>query len=190
MGRPMPVRQKILRLWRSGTCRFAPVAVNEQPVVSSVSIDRQTVLKGDLEHHDSPTLHHWYDKQNRYTTAEALMAFRGDALATAPRMFGSGLQRRMWLKHMYARMPFRHEIMFFYCLLAAGAWRAGRAGFIWARLRAEVHRMIDYKRLEMTWRGRGEDLPKAPRGAPHPGAIQAEQLSNTAVDAPKSQARY
>lgn len=179
MGRPMPVRQKILRLWRTGICRFPSVAVNEQPLVSG----RQAILSGDLEHHDSPTLHHWYDKQNRYTTAEALMAFRGEALSTEPRLLGDGLQRRMWLKQMYGRMPLRHQIMFLYCLLGAGGWRAGRAGFIWARLRAEVYRMIDYKRLEMTWHGRGGDLPRVLRGAPHAGAIQADQLGSSAARA-------
>ncbi len=33
MKRPMPVRQELLRVWRTGTCRFSDVLVNEQPSV-------------------------------------------------------------------------------------------------------------------------------------------------------------
>lgn len=145
MGTPMPVRQHILRIWRTGHCRFSDVLVNEHPIVEG----RIGHLAGDMEHHDSPDLHHWFDKQNRYTTAEAKSRFENRNLAAAPRIFGTALERRMWLKRAYRKIPFRHMLMFLYCLLWLGAWRSGRPGLIWSRLRANVFRMREDKLYEM-----------------------------------------
>lgn len=145
MGAAMPVKQRILRLWRTGTCKFSEVLVNEHPFVEG----KIGHLTGTLEHHDSPDLHHWFDKQNRYTTAEARAAFEGRALAATPRLLGTALERRMWLKRTYRHIPFRHLLMFLYCWLWLGAWRSGRPGLIWARLRATVFRMREDKLYEM-----------------------------------------
>ncbi|MEM7004589.1 MAG: glycosyltransferase family 2 protein [Pseudomonadota bacterium] len=145
MGKPMPVRQDVLRIWRTGECRFADVLVNEHPLVEG----RIGQLSGTLEHHDSPNLHHWFEKQNRYTTSEARTFFEGRALAATPKFLGSTLERRMWLKRAYRFVPFRHHLMFLYCWLWLGAWRSGRPGLIWARLRATVFRMREDKLYEM-----------------------------------------
>lgn len=145
MGAPMPVRQRILRVWKTGTCRFSDVLVNEHPMIEGTAAH----LDGDMEHHDSPDLHHWFAKQNRYTTAEAKAAFEGRSLAAKPNLFGNALERRMWLKRAYRHIPFRHALMFLYCWLGLGAWRAGRPGFIWSRSRATVFRMREDKLCEM-----------------------------------------
>lgn len=162
MGRPMPIRQDLLRVWRTGRCKFSDVLVNEHPIVSG----RLLTVSGDLEHHDSPDLHHWWDKQNRYTTAEALTMFRGLLLAAEPRLFGTKFQRRMWLKANFHRVPFRYTLLFLHALLVQGAWRGGRVSLIWARLRVEVYRMRDNKLIEMQLRGRAYELPqKIPENA-------------------------
>jgi hypothetical protein len=161
MGTVLPVQQPILRVWRTGTCRFTDVAVNEHPLVEG----KMGYANGILEHHDSPDLDHWLTKQNRYTTAEAISQFEGRAMTLPPRLFGSALERRMWLKRNYWNVPGRYVILFFYHLLVVGAWRAGRVGWIWARLRTEVYRMWEYKRYEM------DRLCRVPVKIPsHPGA--------------------
>jgi len=164
MGRPLPVRQRLVRLWRTGTCRFEPVAVNEQPLVEG----RHRRVAGELEHHDSPNLHHWYEKQNRYTTAEAYSRYVDAPLAATPRLLGNGLERRMWVKANLLRLPFRFPLVFLYNVLVTGAWRAGRAGVIWARLRTEVYRMREVKLIEMQWRGHGAPPPQPATGTPDP----------------------
>lgn len=174
MGRPLTVRQKILRVWRTGHCRFENVAVNEHPIVDGTI----ATVSGDLEHHDSPSLHDWFAKQNRYTTAEAIAAVRKDGLSAPPRLLGSALERRMWLKRLYWRAPLRHLAMYLFCLFGQGAWRSGRAGRIWARHRVVVYRMIEDKVLEMRWTGRQVTLPDVQRGSPHPGAVQADASSS------------
>ncbi len=145
VGKPLPVHQQLIRVWRVGICRFTDVAVNEHPIIDgSVKF-----VAGDLEHHDSPSLDHWLEKQNRYTTSEAIITFQNKPLADEPLLFGTSLQRRMWLKKNFYKVPFRYFSLFIYHFLFQGAFRAGRAGYIWARLRADVMRLVDYKHYEM-----------------------------------------
>ena len=164
MGAVLPVRQPILRVWRTGTCRFTDVSVNEHPLVEG----RMSHSTGYLEHHDSPDLDHWLTKQNRYTTAEAISQFEGKALALPPRFFGTALERRMWLKRNFWKFPGRYVILFLYHLLVLSAWRAGRVGWIWARLRTEVYRMWEYKRYEMDRLGHVPVKIPAYPGSPDP----------------------
>ena len=150
MGKPLPIKQSLVRVWRTGQCRFTDVAVNEHPVVSG----QINAVSGCLEHLDSPDLPHWYRKQNKYTTAEALMRFRGDAFADVPSLFGTSFQRRMWVKANFFRFPFRYSVLFLYHYFYLGAWRAGRVGYIWAKLRVDVFSAIEYKWREMMLTGR------------------------------------
>lgn len=168
MARPLPVRQRMVRVWRTGRCRFTDVAVNEHPLVDG----RIRHVDGDIEHRDSPDLEHWLDKQNRYTSAEAAAAMRGDALAAEPRLLGTGLQRRMWIKKHYRKLPLRYAAMFLYHYIGLGAWRAGWTGYAWSRLRCEVYRLTEYKLREMRAGGRLARSRPAACGAPDPRVRQ------------------
>jgi glycosyltransferase involved in cell wall biosynthesis len=150
MGRPLLVRQRLVRVWRTGHCTFTDVAVNEYPVIKGRIIH----AVGDLEHHDSLDLDHWIEKQNRYTTAEAIIAYTASPLAETPRLLGTPLQRRMWLKKNFHQVPFCYSLLFLYHWLWQGAWRVGWPGYAWARLRSHVMRLIEYKRQEMELTGR------------------------------------
>ena len=150
MGKALPVRLRLLRLWRTGRGRVSEVPANEHIFVDG-SIG---LLQGDVEHRDSPDLDHWLEKQNRYTTAEAVIAHQGTPLADRPDLFGTPLQRRMWLKANFHRLPGRYLLLFLYYLLIEGTWRAGWVGFAWARLRSDVMRFRDYKSREMEITGR------------------------------------
>lgn len=145
MGRLLPVKQSLLRVWRTGSCRFTDIAVNEHPLVDG----KTEYLKGLLEHHDSPDLEHWLEKQNHYTTAEAVILFEKTELAVKPRLFGNTLQRRMWLKKHFYKVPFRYSLLFIYHYIFQGAILAGWEGYVWARLRADVMRLVEYKTKEM-----------------------------------------
>lgn len=170
MGKPLPIRQSLLRAWRTGQCRFTDVAVNEYPLVSGPIID----TLGELEHHDSPDLQHWFDKQNRYTTTEAASRFEGRNQAAAPRLLGSNLERRMWLKRHFWKLPGRYPLLFLYHWLVLGAWRAGRVGWIWSHLRVEVYRMWEYKEYEMRLLGRVPEKIPTRRGEPDARVQQYE----------------
>ena len=150
MGRPLSVRQTLVRLWRKGHCRFTDISVNEHPIVDGLIVH----VSGELAHFDSPDLDHWVEKQNRYTTAEAIIAYKNSSLADTPRLFGTAFQRRMWLKKNIRYIPFRFILHFFYHWLIVGAWRVGWVGYTWARLRSDVTRFIELKRREMDIIGR------------------------------------
>lgn len=150
MERPLPVCQTLLRVWRTGHCTFTNVIVNEYPIVKGPMLN----VPSELAHHDSPDLEHWLDKQNRYTTAEATIAYKNSPLADKPLLLGTPLQRRMWLKKNFHRLPFRYSLFFLYNYLWLGAWRVGWVGYAWARLRSDVMRLLDYKRREMEITGR------------------------------------
>jgi glycosyltransferase involved in cell wall biosynthesis len=145
MGRPLPIRQRLNRVWRSGNCYFTNVMVNEHPIIKG-EIEH---IAGDLEHYDSPNLEHWVSKQNNYTTAEAIIAYKKQPLSDTPRLLGNKLQRRMWLKRYFYKLPFRYSILFLYHYLVQGAFLSGRTGFIWAKLRSDVMRLVEYKKIEM-----------------------------------------
>lgn len=169
MGRALPIRQRILRGWRTGTARFEHVAVNEHPVVSAPALE----AAGELAHLDSPNLHHWFEKQNAYTTAEAIALFSRSPLAARPKILGNALERRMWLKSVVLRSPFAGLFFFIYYYFVGGAWRAGRVGFEWCRLRADVYRMITLKQFEQRLLGRAYENRPVRIGSPHPRARQA-----------------
>lgn len=162
MGHALPVRHELLRVWRTGSCKFSDVLVNEHPLVGG----RVVRVVGDIEHHDSPDLDHWLEKQNSYTTTEAIAAYQGLALSAAPRLFGDRLQRRMWVKRHFWKFPARYLVLFLHHYLAQGAWRAGWAGYAWSRLRSDVYRLLEYKLREIRLSGR---LPtRRPKGVGRP----------------------
>lgn len=149
MGRPLSVRRRMVRVWATGSCRFSELSVNEYPVING-SVRH---IAGILEHHDSPDLAHWLDKQNRYTTSEAIAAYAGQACGGDASLFGTPDQRRRWLKRVFLRVPLRYHMLFIHHWLVQGAWRAGRVGWRWAWLRCFVYRVTEYKLREFELRG-------------------------------------
>jgi glycosyltransferase involved in cell wall biosynthesis len=146
MGKPLPVYQDITRVWKNGLCRFTDVSVNEHPIINGSLVS----IYGELEHYDSPDLDHWIEKQNRYTTSEAIIRYDNLPLADKSIFFGTKLQRRMWIKRIFYKIPFRYFFLFLYHWLFQGAYKAGKVGFIWARLRVHVKRLVEYKEYEMS----------------------------------------
>lgn len=168
MDRPLPVRQKLVRVWRTGRCRFTDSLVNEYPIVEGPVHD----IEGELQHLDSPDLENWLDKQNRYTTAEAITSYRNLALTNNSKLFGSTLQRRLWLKRYFFKVPFRYSLLFFYHYLWLGSWRSGWVGYAWSRLRCDVYRLWEYKLREIKITGR-MPLKRSPcPGEPDPRITQ------------------
>ncbi|MCB0256247.1 MAG: glycosyltransferase family 2 protein [Anaerolineae bacterium] len=168
MQKALPICLELLRLWRTGSAEFSDVLANEHAKVTG-KVGR---FRAAIEHHDSPDLDHWLEKQNRYTTAEAIIAYQGSALADDPRLFGSSLQRTMWLKRNFDRVPGRYTLLFLYYWLIKGTWRAGWVGYAWARLRADVMRLIEYKRREMALVGRLPVKRRYGPGQPDPRVSQ------------------
>ena len=160
LGKPLHATIKNFRLWRKEKGRFSNVVVNEH-LLTDGPIGH---LKHFIDHIDSPDLHRWYEKQNYYTTMEAISRLRGDKLATTPKLLGSALERRMFFKRYFYHIPFRFWLLWFYMMFREGVWRDGETGRIWAHLRVEVMRMIEFKYKEMKRNGRIPEIPRAPHG--------------------------
>lgn len=164
MGVKLPSVLKLTRLWQTGTVKFSDVKANEHAQGSG----EEGLLREEIMHMDSPDLDHWLTKQNRYTTAEAISQYEKRALAFPPRLLGSAMERRMWVKKYFWRFPGRYWILFWYHYLVVGAWRAGRVGMIWSHLRTEVYRLWEYKRVEIELMGRVPVKIPAHPGSPDP----------------------
>lgn len=160
MGKPLQVKLRITRLWRTGDLKFSDVIVNEHVLVNG-SVRN---LNNFIEHLDCLDLSRWMDKQNRYTTMEAIREVRGDDLATKPGLFGNRLERRMFFKKYFDYIPFRFSLYWFYLMFFTGVWRDGKEGRAWAHLRIEVVRMRDLKATEMCTTARIPEIPVAPHG--------------------------
>jgi len=160
MGKSLHACFDVLRLWKTGEGRFSDVLVNEHPIINGTV----GCLKGIIEHYDSPNLHHWFEKQNRYSTMEAIMIAESHNFATKPNLIGNVLERRMFFKKVFPKIPFRFIMLYLYYLLYCGLWRDGGVGFAWAHLRAEVLRSRELKAREMELTGRIPKIPKAAHG--------------------------
>lgn len=155
MGKPLHVTQCITRIWKTGKCSFSNVSVNEHPLIDgSVGM-----VDGLMEHLDSKDLHHWVDKQNRYTTMLAIQKIKGAKLSAEPKLFGTTLERRMFFVHAFFLIPFRYQLQFIYELFARGAWRDGKMGLRWARLRVESRRLRELKIIEIENTGKIPEIP-------------------------------
>jgi glycosyltransferase involved in cell wall biosynthesis len=156
MARALPIHQEIIRIWKNGTCKFTDVSVNERPIING----KVGFIVGDLEHYDSPSLAHWLEKQNRYTSLEAIIAYENKPLADKEVLFGTSLQRHMWLKRNFYKFPFRYFFLFVYHFFYQKSYQSGMSGYIWSKLRVDVIRYIEYKHIEIKITG---GVPKIQR---------------------------
>lgn len=171
MNKPLTVRHELLRLWKSDKCYFEKVSVNEHPIVEGPILD----LKIEIQHHDSPHLHHWIDKQNSYTTLDARARLNSEPMAFEPSFFGNSNERRMYFKKYYHKIPFRHHIYYMYCLFVLGAIRSGKIGIKWSKLRKFVFQMREEKYNEIKKYGDNYPVDQKPLGNPSPLAIQCRE---------------
>ncbi len=167
MGRRMHPQIRTTRLWRSGKARFAKVLVNEHLLVDG-AIGH---LRCGIEHMDSPNLHRWYEKQNRYSTLEAIMRVKGDPLSAKPALFGTPLERRMFLKNVFYRIPFRYQLKWLDEAFRRRALLDGAIGLAYIRLRVEHYRATELKIKEMELTGNILDFPKVPAGGFDPRVL-------------------
>jgi glycosyltransferase involved in cell wall biosynthesis len=160
MGNPLNQYLQDVRLWRTGTLTFSDSVVNEAPVVEG-EIEE---MRGLIEHLDSRDLHHWWEKQNLYSTMRAIEMVKKHKFAVKPRLLGDSRQRRMFIKQFFFRMPLRYTLLRLYLGIVKGAFFCGYPGRTWAYLRTVVYRMAEQKAWEIRKTGRIPPVPRAPHG--------------------------
>lgn len=145
LGKPIPITQDLLRVWRVGRGAFTDVSVNEHVFLKGT----HKLISGELAHLDSANLEHWFDKQNNYSSSEAEIIYENKSLADKPLFFGTSFQRRMWIKKNFRFFPLRYFLFFLYHFIYLKAYRAGKVGFIWSWSRVLVMKLAHYKAYEM-----------------------------------------
>ncbi|MCB9644869.1 MAG: glycosyltransferase family 2 protein [Myxococcales bacterium] len=170
MGKPLHNKNEVLRLWKTGTCTFSDVLVNEYPHVKG-SVGK---FKGLMEHLDSPDLNRWFEKQNRYTTMEAIMKVRGDKLAAEPKLFGNPLERRMFLKTIFYKLPLRYQLLWAFEFMRSKAFLDGAVGRAWTHLRVENLRNVEFKVQELHNLGTPPEMPARPQRQYDPRILETE----------------
>ena len=160
MGQPLHAMTRNLRMARRGRSRVTNVACNEHSFV----LGRVLHLDAILEHMDTLNLHEWYEKQNLWTTREAIQRVKPPSDDELPRLFGTRRQRKAFVKQFLIHMPLGETILFWYYFLKFGAWRDGRAGWVWASLRVWVHHATTLKEKEMRKYGVPKKIPEGRHG--------------------------
>ena len=179
MGQPLHAMAPNLRLLRTGKCGVTNVACNEHFTVYG----EVKHVEGILDHKDTLNLHEWYEKQNLWTTREAIQRVKPPSDDELPRFFGTRRQRKAFVKQLLIHMPFGETILFWYYFLKFGAWRDGRAGWVWASLRVWVHHATTLKEKEMRMYGVPKRIPEGRHGDFDPrilaSALQRQLLPET-----------
>ena len=145
MGKPLPKTNKVLRIWRNGECKFSDSLVNEYPIVKGSIGD----IKGVYEHHDSPNLNHWINKQNKYTASEAEVLVNQLNLQLNQIYLEMLIKEACSLKNTFTLFLFRFQILFLYHYFILGAFKVGKIGLEWSRLRTLVYYLIELKAYEL-----------------------------------------
>ena len=102
----------------------------------------------------SKGLTHWFDKHNRYSTAEAqqILANRSNGAPFSWRralLCSDRNERRYHQKELYYRMPLRPLVMFVLLYLVKAGFRDGKAGLSFCILRSIYEYMIVLKVREL-----------------------------------------
>jgi len=137
----------------------------ERSVHSRASGGPEGALQSHFIHYSfNKGLEAWYDKHNRYSSAEADLSSNrllerkidwGGIISTAPE------RRRRALKSLSYHMPFRPSLRFLYMYLVRRGFLDGKPGYLYCRLLAAYEFMIVIK-MEERRRNQSVKLDSAP----------------------------
>lgn len=101
------------------------------------------VLNYRMIHEDEETLYHFFDRHNKYSDWEAVVQYNGSYF----RNEDAQPFLRRYLKPLFAKMPFKPFIAFFFCYVWKAGFLDGRAGFDFA-----ISRAVHFWQIQMKYR--------------------------------------
>lgn len=171
MGKPLHKKLNgIVRLWKFEKCKFSNVAVNEHILVKG----KIGKIQGIVEHLDSRDLHHWIEKQNKYTSLLTIQNAEGLKFAVTPKLLGNNVERRMFFMKLFFKLPFRYTFQMLYELFILGAIRDGMVGIEYAKARVMVRKWRELKIKESKITGRLPYIPKLSQQEYNPQILNTE----------------
>ena len=170
LGTPINQVRYPLRFARTGKCRVSPVLVNEHLLVDGTVGN----LKGTMEHIHSHCFYRLLEKQSRYSTIRAIEMHKKMPSAVKGRLFGSKLERRMFLKDLFFHLPGRYILYWIYLAIFQRAILSGYPGLVWVRWRIDSLKWAEITLYEIKKTGKVPKLPKASHGDFDPRILETE----------------
>ena len=140
-----------LALMRCDKAYYVPRDDLEVSRVGDLEMHYQPSLKGTTDvlmnrmvHDNMESLHHFFARHNNYSDWESVVRHNGSYFSAED----SQPFLRRYLKPVFARMPFKPFIAFFYMFVMRAGFLDGRAGFDFAVARAVHFWQVDLKLRE------------------------------------------
>jgi len=148
-----------LRLFRRRLGRYEQIEIGNDIPSGDNEVHEHVLLNGRVEYLPTPMEHYAFpdiatfiEKHDRYSSWEAA-AWRklhsGDEKSLRSTPFGTGLERKRWVKKATMRAPFRPSLRFLYHYVWKQGFRDGYRGWVLCRLLAGYERMIVTKEREL-----------------------------------------
>jgi glycosyltransferase involved in cell wall biosynthesis len=133
----------VVRFIRAGRVRYQDRGHAETQVVQGRIAD----LQHDLVDENLKGIDDWFERQNRYSSKDALFELQSTSLGLrAGEIFsGDELVRRAALKRLASLLPARGLAYFLYSYVWRGGFLDGRDGFVFCRMRAQYQSQVAVK---------------------------------------------
>lgn len=135
LGKPLPIIQEVPRIWVRGRGSFSHLKVNEHLIIHG----RSFKLRGMLEHLDSPSLHHWLTKQNKYSSFEVSNYISKKHIN----------KKKSLANFLIYNFPFFSLFVFLFYYFGKGLFLYGRTGYIYSVCRSDVYKYRKFKFLNL-----------------------------------------
>ncbi len=118
-----------------------------------IAAGRTGYLKHDLLHEDFKSIYHFIERHNRYSNWDArvysnYMLGHADTTAMSASLFGGPLERKRFIKRIWARAPLRPLLRFTWMFVFRLGFLDGRPGFIFCTLMSFHEAVITAKIYE------------------------------------------
>jgi glycosyltransferase involved in cell wall biosynthesis len=147
-----------LRLFRHRLGRYEQIAIGNDIASGDNEVHEHVLLNGPVEYLSTPMEHYAFpdiatfvEKHDRYSSWEAAARTKlhsEDENSLRSRPFGSGLERKRWLRNLATGAPFRPSLRSLYHYVWRQGFRDGYRGWVLCRLLASYERMIVSKQRE------------------------------------------
>lgn len=152
----------LLRVWRNG-CATCEQRIMDEHI--NLLNGKVINLKSDIIDNNLNNLTWWTSKHNNYATKEAfetlnqIYQFKVMSDNIKPRVIGSQVSRKRWLKYKYAKLPLfiRPFIYFFYRYFLKFGFLDGVQGLIWHFLQGFWYRFLIDAKIYDIYRKSGKD---------------------------------
>ena len=121
------------KMTEQGDTGSGDMEVHEHVTIASGKNGR---LKHDFLHYAYANITSWVEKHNRYSSWEAHVVLNQIDDGVRPRLLGTPIERKRWLRQTFNRLPFRPTLRFLYHYVVRLGVLDGKPGLILCRLMA------------------------------------------------------